>query len=69
MGCGGEGKDSSDTEFQPFSPGLLVGLNLGKKKREYRFFKDSKKSTFQSIFSRILHVQLSQKYFGLDGAL
>lgn len=65
----GKGKDNSDTEIQPFSPWLLVDLNLGKKKRESRFFKDSKKSTFQSIFSRILHAQLSQKYFWLDGAL
>lgn len=60
---------SSDTEVQPFSPCLLVALNLAKKKREFRFFKDSDKNTFQSIFSRILLVQLAQKHFELDDAL
>lgn len=60
---------SSDTEVQPFGLWLLVSLNLGKKKREFRFFKDSDKNTFQSIISRVLLVQLAQKYFGLDGAL
>lgn len=57
VGWGREKTVSSDTEIQPFSPWMLVDLNLGKKKRECRFFKESDKSTFQSIFSRILHVQ------------
>lgn len=64
-----KGKDSSNTEVQPFSPWLLVALNLVKKKREFSFFKDSDKNTFQSICSRMLLVQLAQKHFGLDGAL
>lgn len=55
---------SSDTEVQPFGLWLLVSLNTGKKKREFRFFKDSDKNTFQSIISRVLLVQLAQKYFG-----
>lgn len=66
----GKGKNSdSDTEVQPFSPWLLVALKLVKKKREFRFFKDSDKNTFQGIFSRALLIQLAQQYFGLDGAL
>lgn len=50
----GKGKPvSSENEIQPLSPWLLVDLNLGKKKRECRFFKDSDKKYQDSVLENL----------------